>query len=427
MGKPNGSANYSLPEMHHMQDIVKRILPQGKYHWDTVTARYNATRENNWPERDIDSLRRKYKALYGTRKPTDNPNIPGHARLTKAMKKLIDDASSVFLASDAEGESEEDVIDFRVSRGGRSDRSGTSSGESAELYAGGDRGDESDAADEDFNQLDPPVHPYTDSTESGPAQSSPPPPLRAYQSGGASPHFTRSSEEIPGGGTDLSGLELAEASNVVAATSPLLANEEVTDSEEVVLRRSRRNKSKPAPAIRPPPKTAKAGKAISASSGSLATVSAGAREKLRYPGLAGSSDGLGGVNLAAMRDASKMRTYNEFEEESYTKQKRIKAEKAAADLKRKLACATQGSADSSSELVKTIMVLRANTDREDRARGGSRGQASCRTRRREERREERKAAEERRRIDRDESRAHMREMMMMLPAIQNAKAPSVDI
>ncbi|KAG2772927.1 hypothetical protein Pcac1_g16350 [Phytophthora cactorum] len=402
MGKPNGSANYSLPEMHHMQDIVKRILPQGKYHWDTVTARYNATRENNWPERDIDSLRRKYKALYGTRKPTDNPNIPGHARLTKAMKKLIDDASSVFLASDAEGESEEDVIDFRVSRGGRSDRSGTSSGESAELYAGGDRGDESDAADEDFNQLDPP-------------------------SGGASPHFTRSSEEIPGGGTDLSGLELAEASNVVAATSPLLANEEVTDSEEVVLRRSRRNKSKPAPAIRPPPKTAKAGKAISASSGSLATVSAGAREKLRYPGLAGSSDGLGGVNLAAMRDASKMRTYNEFEEESYTKQKRIKAEKAAADLKRKLACATQGSADSSSELVKTIMVLRANTDREDRARGGSRGQASCRTRRREERREERKAAEERRRIDRDESRAHMREMMMMLPAIQNAKAPSVDI
>ncbi|KAG3064042.1 hypothetical protein PI125_g24258 [Phytophthora idaei] len=189
-------------------------------------------------------------------------------------------------------------------------------------------------------------------------------------SGGASPHFTRSSEEIPGGGTDLSGLELelGEAFKVVAATSPLLANEEVTNSEEVVLKRSRRNKSKPAPAIRPPPKTAKAGKAISALSGSLATVSAGAREKLRYPGLAGSSDRLGGVNLAAMRDASKMRTYDEFEEASYTKQKRINAEKAAADLKRKLACATQSSADSSSKLVKTIMVLRADTDREDRAR-----------------------------------------------------------
>ncbi|KAG6943859.1 hypothetical protein JG688_00017395 [Phytophthora aleatoria] len=99
----------------------------------------------------------------------------------------------------------------------------------------------------------------------------------------------------------------------------------------------------------------------------------GAREKLRYPDLAESSDRLGGVNLAAMRDASKMRTYDEFEEANYTKQRRIKvkAEKAAADLKWKLARATQSSADSLSELVKAIMVLRTNVDREDRARGPS--------------------------------------------------------
>ncbi|KAG3067570.1 hypothetical protein PI125_g23623 [Phytophthora idaei] len=42
MGKPTGSTNHSLPEMYHMLDIVKRILPQGKDYWDAVTARYNA-------------------------------------------------------------------------------------------------------------------------------------------------------------------------------------------------------------------------------------------------------------------------------------------------------------------------------------------------------------------------------------------------
>ncbi|KAG2979878.1 hypothetical protein PC128_g25533 [Phytophthora cactorum] len=145
MGKPTGSTNHSLPEMYQMLDIVKRILPQGKDYWDTVTARYNAT------------------------KPTGNPNIPGHVRLAKDVKKLIDDASSVFLASDAEDENEVDVNDFRVSRGRRSDRGGPSSGESAELYAGGDQVDESDAADDDFNQLDSLVYTYIDSTESGPA------------------------------------------------------------------------------------------------------------------------------------------------------------------------------------------------------------------------------------------------------------------
>ncbi|KAG2966774.1 hypothetical protein PC119_g24651 [Phytophthora cactorum] len=119
MGKPTGSTNHSLPEMYQMLDIVKRILPQGKDYWDTVTARYNAT--------------------------------------------------SVFLASDAEDENEVDVNDFRVSRGRRSDRGGPSSGESAELYAGSDQVDESDAADDDFNQLDSLVYTYIDSTESGPA------------------------------------------------------------------------------------------------------------------------------------------------------------------------------------------------------------------------------------------------------------------
>ncbi|KAG2774120.1 hypothetical protein Pcac1_g15091 [Phytophthora cactorum] len=46
----------------------------------------------------------------------------------------------------------------------------------------------------------------------------------------------------------------------------------------------------------------------------------------------------------------------------------VKAEKAAAHRKRKLARARQRSVDSTSELVKTIVVLCADADREDRAR-----------------------------------------------------------
>ncbi|KAG2886054.1 hypothetical protein PC117_g25440 [Phytophthora cactorum] len=277
MGKPTGSTNHSLPEMYQMLDIVKRILPQGKDYWDT------------------------FKALNGTRKPTGNPNIPGHVRLAKDVKKLINDASSVFLASDAEDENEVDVNDFRVSRGRRSDRGGPSSGESAELYAGSDQVDESDAADDDFNQLDSLVYTYIDSTES-----------------------------------------------------------------------------------------------------------AGAREKLRYPDLAESSGRLCGVNLAAMRDGSKMRTYDEFEEASYTKQKRIKV------------MLKKGCRRPETETSPRHPKLRRQ---EDRARGGGAAEAKGAAerdardeRRREERREEREAAEERRRIDREESRAHMREMMMMLSA-----------
>ncbi|KAI9999194.1 hypothetical protein PInf_004013 [Phytophthora infestans] len=124
--------------------------------------------------------------------------------------------------------------------------------------------------------------------------------------------------------------------------------------------------SKPAPAKRTP-KQEKPATTIGSAKMPVATVSVEAREKLRYPGLAESSDRLGGVSLVAMRDTSKNWTYDEFEEASLTKQKRIKTEKAAADLKRKLTRAMQSS-DSSSELVKTIMILRADADREDRAR-----------------------------------------------------------
>ncbi|KAE9164373.1 hypothetical protein PF004_g29842 [Phytophthora fragariae] len=116
--------------------------------------------------------------------------------------------------------------------------------------------------------------------------------------------------------------------------------------------------------------------------GTSAATTTDARERLRYPELVDSSDRLGG-------------------EASYTKQKRLKAEKAAVELKRKVNEAVQAMAFDSNDLVKTAMVLRADGDRDERVRVEA-AEAKRRAerealeeRRREERREEREAMEER--------------------------------
>ncbi|KAG6966950.1 hypothetical protein JG687_00004537 [Phytophthora cactorum] len=93
-----------------------------------------------------------------------------------------------------------------------------------------------------------------------------------------------------------------------------------------------------------------------------------------------------------MRDTIQKRTYSEFEEASYTKQKRLMAVKAVAEMKRKLEDASQTAADSGTNL---------------------------------ERRVEREAAEERRREDRTEARQHIQDMLMMLAALQNGTMPGV--
>ncbi|KAI9990072.1 hypothetical protein PInf_020378 [Phytophthora infestans] len=157
MGKPTGSANYSLHEMHHMLDIVKRIFPQGKDHW----------------------------------------------------------------MLDAEVDTVTDVINFRVSRGGRP---------AQEV--------DSDVDDEEFCELDTPEYADTD----------------IIGSGRESVDGVGGNGKATGGGTDLSGLnlELADAAKVMTATNPIDSNANAIGKGELVLRRSFRNKSKPAPAKRTP-------------------------------------------------------------------------------------------------------------------------------------------------------------------------------
>nr|KAE8948028.1 hypothetical protein PF009_g2368 [Phytophthora fragariae] len=367
MGKLAGSMNYSMPEIMHMLTIVKKVMPQGKDMWDAVAARYDATKYGHWPEREMESLRRKFKALYGLHKPTGCADMPAHVALAKDVKKLIDEASSVFVTTHL-----------------------------------------------DCSPDDP----------------------DGYDSTGTLPPFMPSSDDGPDSTFDLDEEEAALAAAASTVTSPATTKSSTLSTSKTVSRAAAKVAN--ARASNGSSKTKKAKPSavqVATSAKAIGATTADSRERLRYPSLADCSDRLGGVNLADMRDSLKKRTYAEFEEASYTKQKRLKAEKAAAELKRKLDTATESASGTGGDLVKTIMVLRADAERADADRA-----KAAEALRREERREEREylearrqeerradceAQEERRREDCKEARQHMQDMLLMLSALKNGTIPNV--
>lgn len=53
-------------------DRVEQFLPMGAQQWEALALEYNRNLPANWPARDFESLRRKFHALKGVRKPTGN-------------------------------------------------------------------------------------------------------------------------------------------------------------------------------------------------------------------------------------------------------------------------------------------------------------------------------------------------------------------
>jgi hypothetical protein len=56
--------------------IVEKILPLGRNMWEQVALQYNANRTRSAPERDLESLKRKFKSLYVKPKPTGQGEVP---------------------------------------------------------------------------------------------------------------------------------------------------------------------------------------------------------------------------------------------------------------------------------------------------------------------------------------------------------------
>ncbi|GMF34869.1 unnamed protein product [Phytophthora fragariaefolia] len=336
--------NYTLPEVMHMLTIVKKALPQGKNMWDAVAMPYNGTKRSHlsatWRVSAGSS-----SLCTGLYNPSGVADKPAHVAFSKDIK-LIDEASSVLVTSENEGEEatrgrcqvsgpgSDPLRSFPRPVSGRSSLADSSP---------------SPSGSGDSNGYDDRAHECRDCMS--------PEAFGGYESSGSLPPFELSDEPEPVVGSTLEVDENKEAPPSATSSEPA--------------------KLAPAPSARTsvPPAKPIPSKYLIVSSKQSSVISkaksasnADARERLRYPTLSDNSDRPGGINLAEMRDTLKKRTYSEFEEASYTKQKRLNAEKAAVELKRKLDAATQNETGKGGDLVRTIMILRADADRADAAR-----------------------------------------------------------
>lgn len=95
--------------MARLLDIAREELPSDKNEWERVAANYNERGVEGWVERDYDSLRRRFKQLYSTRKPIGNPFIPPNVRTAKDIKAAIDDRVGAAVFEDETGDEDEIV------------------------------------------------------------------------------------------------------------------------------------------------------------------------------------------------------------------------------------------------------------------------------------------------------------------------------
>eukprot|EP00644_Phytophthora_capsici_P016233 jgi/Phyca11/117800/e_gw1.34.357.1 len=83
-----------------MLRLVEKVLPLGKGEWERLAASFNASKPRGAPERDYESLRRKFKQLYSTRKPTGVATMPPHVQKAKEAKQAIHDKANVIELDD---------------------------------------------------------------------------------------------------------------------------------------------------------------------------------------------------------------------------------------------------------------------------------------------------------------------------------------
>ncbi|EGZ12820.1 hypothetical protein PHYSODRAFT_511197, partial [Phytophthora sojae] len=97
MPKHSGTTNYSTADVDRLLTLVKKMLPLGRDEWERLAMTYNANRPRGSPERDFESLRRKFKVLHSTRKPTGVQETPPPPLIKKAkeVKRAIDDKANV--------------------------------------------------------------------------------------------------------------------------------------------------------------------------------------------------------------------------------------------------------------------------------------------------------------------------------------------
>ncbi|KAI9984873.1 hypothetical protein PInf_006408 [Phytophthora infestans] len=140
MAKLTGSTDYKLSEVQ-LPTLVEKFLSLGKDEWERLAISYNSNRGRSISERDYESLRRKFKMLYSTRKPTGVADMPPHIKETKLLKKNIDEKAGVTEmddGADVDGQfedEEDDQPDFSFDLEGVDDMVNTSAVSATSLHS----------------------------------------------------------------------------------------------------------------------------------------------------------------------------------------------------------------------------------------------------------------------------------------------------
>ncbi|KAG2820200.1 hypothetical protein PC129_g10843 [Phytophthora cactorum] len=106
MVKSSGSTSYKLAKIDRLLDLVEDHFPLGKDEWERLSSPYNSSRPHGWAEREFESLRRKFKVLYSTRKPTGTATMPPHVSKANHLNKDIDEKAIIVEMDD---EADEDL------------------------------------------------------------------------------------------------------------------------------------------------------------------------------------------------------------------------------------------------------------------------------------------------------------------------------
>ncbi|ETI48940.1 hypothetical protein F443_07090 [Phytophthora nicotianae P1569] len=376
MVKATGSSNYMVAEIDRLLSLVEEFLPLGQDEWERLAGFYNVTRVRGWQEREYESLRRKFKVLYSTRKPTGIAEMPPHIKRAKALKDAIDEKTNVVVMDDGADEEQQDFQpDFSF---------------------------EVDPDDDD------------DLVSAGDV------PSETGDVGGFGQSGTAGIEQTGGPQMPIDGSFQEMLASALAGEMP----DPTTDTP------------RPVPAQRSGPNTrARMRTSVaSAPTGNVqtprkpATRSRAVTDGYKYER---SSNRLGGTDLTAIRDEATAKRTPDSEmgalEASYAKSKRLRAVKATTALKTKLEMLETSSSAASGSMLETILLLREENERkaelrrqeEDQRRRDEAAAREARyqaekTEAEERHRQDRLDNEDRARRNKEEARARTQEHVLLI-------------
>ncbi|KAJ8575432.1 hypothetical protein ON010_g3784 [Phytophthora cinnamomi] len=88
---------------------LQQLKPLGKNQCERVKEAYDMRRPRSWPDRDYDSLKRKFKEAAATPKPTGKASVPTHIAAAKLAQKHIDEDTSANTMDDGKDDGQDDA------------------------------------------------------------------------------------------------------------------------------------------------------------------------------------------------------------------------------------------------------------------------------------------------------------------------------